>query len=516
MKIFQRFFYLLLFIFAVFNAESRAGVLDEISHVPSKANFMMYTNIESVFKFASQQNISKYDLPYIMGDLNYEKSEQMLGEFGLTIYNIKEILSVVNTDLVKSKKGTLVLIDTEVSNLKIPEIYRKNVGKDNIFVIEEREKLCMTISGTMIILGNRECITEFIKNKNGGINDISVFKKDFLKQSNGKTYYMSLNVSEYLKKKMDNAIKSGARLGKGLDANIYIKSLLRMQSMQMGLSTENGMKFFAGVQGESPDDGQNLLMVSHFFIVGSSLALTFADMYSKRQNYGNKKNNAEHDKNMEVLQNFFSRIKTTIVDNGVNVLLDFNEKEIAAFSAKIREGIEKEKGKRIARLERKVIDDFILAINKEDTNKINEFLVKKVNLNGKGLFGATILNAAVIKGNTGLVEKLIKSGADVNLRGRRGYSAIQNAVLYDRIDIAKILIKKGASLNVRTWDMSSLLHMAVTKKNFEMVKLLCENGADVNAVNYSGERPIDIAGKKGSKDIVDFFTSKYKQSLKNK
>jgi len=514
MKIIQKLFFTLVFSVVILQNQSFAGVMNELPFVTNKANFMMYTNTENIFKFASEQKISKYDLPYIMGDQNYEKAEETLRKFGLTIYDIDEVLSTVNTDLVKSKKGSLILVQTKKDRLSIPEEFKNKEDKDGLFLLQKRDGLYITTKGSLIIVGHKDSITEFLKNKDSDNRISSSYKTDFLKQSSGKTYYMSLNVSEYLKKKMDNAVKNGARLGKGLDANVYIQSLMRMESLQIGLVTENGINFFAGVQGGKQADAQNLLMVSHFVIVGSSFALTFADMYSKRRYAGTGKKPVKEDKSMEVLQKIFPRIKTSIVNNGVKVALELNDKEIAAFSTRLKNKIEREKENRIARLERKVVDDFILAIGKDDKAKIAEFLNKNINLNGKGMWGSTILNAAAKKGNSELVSALIKKGADVNLRGRRGYTAIQNAVQAGKTETVKVLISKGASLTIKTWNRSTLLHMAVQQGNLELVKLLAEKGVDVKARDYRGKRPIDIASQMKAKEIVNYFTIKHKQSVK--
>ncbi len=495
----------------MFQVTLSAAVLDYLGYVPNEVSSIAYADINKIINFSEKKGIPKDDLPYILGDRNLKKLEDILHQFGLEAYNIQEILYTPfdNND------ETLILVSTNIKKIKQPKSFREIKKGTGIYLFDKNQKMAFAIDGSLIVLGDKKNIAQFLKNKRLGNKRLTTLKKSFIKESQGKALYLSVKASKVMEKKKKKILQQGKMVLNSVERNLYISTILKIQEFQMGLDTASGLNFSIGAQGQSPQDGHNLLMISHFSIVGASLALTFLEGYSEKLNRrSGTKQLGETKKDFETLQKIFARIKTETVRNGVRVSMDFNKREIGAFASIMKRNIEQEKQRRIARLERKSIDELIFAINKNDKKEIDILMRKKINFNGKGMWGTTIINAAAKKGNTKLVALLIKKGADVNLKGRGGVSPLQAAVETNQIGVARILIDKGASIHVRNSNGETLLHIAARNYDVDMVKFLAEKGVNVNSKNYRGKRAIDLAHDRGFKKIVKFFQTKYRQSLK--
>jgi ankyrin repeat protein len=111
--------------------------------------------------------------------------------------------------------------------------------------------------------------------------------------------------------------------------------------------------------------------------------------------------------------------------------------------------------------------------------------------------GFTVLESAVIPNNIGLVDLLLSLGSDPS-------SALDSAIGRSRVVIVERLIAAGAHIEGQDRRSGfSPLEKAILRRDVHIVDLLIRKGANVNAPNQSGQRPLSLAKRRGSPEIVD-------------
>ncbi len=125
-------------------------------------------------------------------------------------------------------------------------------------------------------------------------------------------------------------------------------------------------------------------------------------------------------------------------------------------------------------------------------------------------FGRTAIFWPCHNGYKEVAEVLIANGADINVRHDSSVNPLLTAVLQNKSEIVKLLIANGADVHVRDdrghsngW---TPLHWAVRENQKEIVKLLLEGGADVHARNRNDETSLDIAIKRGDKELIGLLS----------
>lgn len=146
--------------------------------------------------------------------------------------------------------------------------------------------------------------------------------------------------------------------------------------------------------------------------------------------------------------------------------------------------------------------------------------------------GTTAISIAALNGHLKIVEKLLEYGAVTNFPPTvRGSSTpLYLASGQGHLDIVKILLKNGTSANQaqnnvnkswKQWLIESVLDndakemakiyslsplsVAAYYGHLDVVKSLLEYGADINHTCISGERPLDIAKRKGHQQIYSLL-----------
>jgi ankyrin repeat protein len=130
-------------------------------------------------------------------------------------------------------------------------------------------------------------------------------------------------------------------------------------------------------------------------------------------------------------------------------------------------------------------------------------------VNTKCKSGRTPIFWPCVNGYTEVAEILIANGADITVREKSGSTLLIGAVEQNKFDIVKLLIANGVDVNAKDnrcdYERWTPLHWAVwsdKKGAIEIVKLLLEAGADPHAKNNDDDTPLDIAIKKGDKEMV--------------
>jgi ankyrin repeat protein len=104
---------------------------------------------------------------------------------------------------------------------------------------------------------------------------------------------------------------------------------------------------------------------------------------------------------------------------------------------------------------------------------------------------------AAARGDRAAVVALIKQGVDVNAKGVDGATPLHRAVHADRLDVAEALLAAGASATSGDRYGITPLYLACLNGNARMVQRLLDAGADPNAVDPAGETALMTAARTG-------------------
>lgn len=523
----------------------KAQVIDELSYVSEKSDVYMYINIESMISFLKSRGVNIKELDELATDSSGTGDDKSLKGFGLNFSDIKEVLFAGRVEDFEKKGGFLFFVKIDEGKGKIPESLKKNSVKIKGVTFYETgsdDGILFSLIGNVFVIGPKEYIEPYLDKRNRKKKLLSETGEAFIKTVSGKTVYINLSVSEYLRGEMEKAYQQGALLAKGLNENVFLKTLLNLRSVDYGIQISDRINFFAGMQGANETDSERLLMLSHFAIVGTSFAASFADMIAARSEDKALGKVTENSEFISSLQQIIGRMKAKQVNNGVVVSFYMTEKETDALIALVKKGIEEEKKQRAERKEGERISAITRAITDKDTAKAGLLLKEKIDINRKDLDGSTVLATAALMGDMKIAELAVEKGAYVDHKTSEGMTALHNAAKGGSTEMVSFLLKKGADINARNENDMTALHFNSQQGNSEVTKILVSAGADVNAIAMDGataahlaceggyidvikalaeknadftirdanqERAVDIAARNGHTAIVEFFKVKY-------
>ena len=128
-----------------------------------------------------------------------------------------------------------------------------------------------------------------------------------------------------------------------------------------------------------------------------------------------------------------------------------------------------------------------------------------VNITG-GIYGSA-LGAAVCTCSLNIVSLLLDRGADVNVTSSSYGSVLGAAAFLRNLNIVTLLLDRGADLHATGGSYGSVLGAAAYGGNLDIVTLLLHRGADPDIVNIGGERPRDLAERRGYTNVVELLDS---------
>jgi ankyrin repeat protein len=313
-------------------------------------------------------------------------------------------------------------------------------------------------------------------------------------------------VGKVMKDHMDGAVKKGASMGKGLNANVFIKSIMALKSIDVSVQFGKRIQYYVDMRASSKEDGDRLMMVSHFFIVGASLAISFIDILGK--SFGDGNSGGFQEKEMETIQGFFGRIGTRQVDKGVLLSFHLTEDETNMFITSAKKKIASEKNAQGIRLEREALATFINTIKKGDAAEVTAFLSKKININGKDINGNIPLHTACVAGKFNIVRLLVEKGAEINSQDFDMKTPLHRAVESGNPDIVAYILAKGANVQAKSISGNTPLHDNAIQGNEKITGLLIGKHADVNAKNQMGASPLHLASEHGHLIVVKALVEK--------
>jgi ankyrin repeat protein len=529
------------------SALANASIVDELNFVNDKSDFYSYINFSQILNFIGSRGIDINEFDAMVSDGSDTETDRVVKEFGLKLSDINEFMMVMNTRDLEKKSGYLVFVSFKNGKGIIPESFKKNSVKlksGTAYKASAEDDVIFTKIDNFFVIGSTEYLESFLSNKTSKKSVLSGRGSLFVKKTSSKSIFFQITVSEFIKKAMNDAMDSGAGMARGLRENVFIQTLLSLESMDWGVEMNDKIIFESGMQGSKPEDSERLQMLCHTWIVGSSLVVSFADLMAAKSGDETLNELTADQRIMSWLQKAFGRIHVRRVDKGIITSFEMTPEETDIMISFVKKEMEKSKKERAEKLEREKISKLTLAVRENNQDNVQKFIKEKYNLNGLDSDGITPLGAAAVSGNVRIARILIENGAgidtpdidkftplhhavkngqkemvtfllskgsDVNLKDSTEAAALHLNSTQGNSEITRILLAKGASINALDETSSTALHHASAAGFIEIVKVLVEKKADPELLNSSGQRPIDLASQNGHTEVVEFFKAKFKQ-----
>ncbi|CCJ30395.1 unnamed protein product [Pneumocystis jirovecii] len=149
-----------------------------------------------------------------------------------------------------------------------------------------------------------------------------------------------------------------------------------------------------------------------------------------------------------------------------------------------------------------------------DSECLSKLLSCRGNINKRNNDGFTPLICHIKFGRSKLVKIFLNDKrTDISAKDQNGFTAIHFLVQMN-LETMNILTEIVNIEERTSYTGSTALHIAVQEKSLDCIKYLVKNrSADINALNYKGDRPVDIAKDQEVVDLLDEFAF-FKNSLK--
>ena len=138
------------------------------------------------------------------------------------------------------------------------------------------------------------------------------------------------------------------------------------------------------------------------------------------------------------------------------------------------------------------------------------FADKGTDIHLKTELGNNCLHFAALDGNLDLCKALInKHNFDINTSDYKGLTSLHFCVQSGNFDLFNFLIRAGAEVYQKTNNGENCLHIASLSGHLQLCKrLINKHNFDVNVTDNKGFTVLHCSAKKGSYELIKFFTDK--------
>jgi ankyrin repeat protein len=127
---------------------------------------------------------------------------------------------------------------------------------------------------------------------------------------------------------------------------------------------------------------------------------------------------------------------------------------------------------------------------------------KSVDVNTRGVDGATALHWAVQRDDVRMVEALIRAGADARAANRYGVQPLAIAAVNGNAETMRLLLDAGADPQAGLSEGDTALMIAARGGRVEPLKLLLSRGANINTRDARGQTALMWAAARNNGDAV--------------
>ena len=479
-------------------------VFPEAGYSERSSDVFLYINVRAFLDFANKKGIKTGDIPFLFNGSGGDGKQDI---FVKLLPEISDMLVIGSSRMFDKGEGFIILINGTKKLADFLTVSGKSVQTvlpgARIYQGTD-EKIFYTLSGNTALFGARADLENYLKAKRGGKPAGPPALKSFLAGTKNKTLYFHVAVSEYMKKAMEGAMSKGKSMGGSLDHNVFLKSIMNMRSMEYSATMQEKTLFQWSITAGNPAEGQRLLMVGHFFIVGISFAVPFIEQLSS--SISGKPLKAADD-SLVRLQEVFGRISSRQDKNSAAFSLQLTEKEILLLAEGMKKTIGANREKMAKEKERRRVIALFDAVKNGNAGLVKKLMASAKDANQRNDQNETLLYHAAKTGNGDIILYLVEKGADVNaLSGTERLSPLIAAVTEGRIDAVRLLLGKGALINLPDAQGRSPLHAAAEGNKPDIAKALVDARCDINSVTLKKSTPLHSAAERGYLPMVKLLT----------
>ena len=494
------------FIILLTEAVFPGSLLKEAVFSPKKADIYFYVNVASAHRFFRKNGIDTADVvPLFQKDANHRENQI----FRKVYDNVQEMLIIGQTEKIEQDTGVLVFMSVKNHRTSFPAATKRlksqwAAGK-KVYIYDERRNLYLATIDNILVLGFKPNVISYLASRKAKKTKNTILLEKVIPNSRGKTGYLYIPVSKHIKNVMQEALKKGARWGRGLHSNVFARAMLNLSSLEVAFTLQERIALFCELESTNALDGERTLMVSHFMIVGTSMALSFADMLSRSLG----KTPPPPDEKMEKMQAVFGRIRTKQKKKGVLLSLALNEEETREIVKSIKHSIQVAREKREKLLQEKRIEDLYGAVKGYDPEKVKKMLEAIGDKNLRNRNGETLLYHAAKLSTADMVSLLIEQGFDINApSAKERVTPLHIAAQRGKLDVVETLVTKGAALNALDAHRRTPFHLALKANALEIAGYLLKKGARIDSADNGGVTPLHSAVETGNVSIVTELVGK--------
>ncbi len=437
-------------------------------YVPQRGDVFFYMNYGSFKKFCRIHGINAREI------LNLDKNKsRFYKEFKRNNQYFKEFLIIGLSHKIGKKKNissgsfALVKISPRYAR-RLKRKYRKmssfkRMGYRFYLINKKRKEYAIFRSNIMILSSKSNLISYIRRMKRVRVRNFASLKW-FIRNNKNQTIAFKIKLSGYLKRQLQGSVRKGEIFAKGLSSNVFVNALINLRSTTGRIKLDRRISIAGAMNAKSKKYVQRLLMINHFWIVGSSIGLSFIDMMARKD----KKFKMSRSQ-VVMFQKVFGRIKTRKKRASVVMSVQLTNSETKIIVRNIKKQIKVAKEK----------------------------LKQKRRINA--------MKRAIRSGNLGRVKRLINKVGNINKRDKFGNALLHEAAKYGKGRIILFLIKNGAFVNIRNRKGMTPLHMAAKYGKLSALKTLIKNGAYARSLDYTGKKAMDYIKKRGFKRLEKYL-----------
>jgi ankyrin repeat protein len=145
------------------------------------------------------------------------------------------------------------------------------------------------------------------------------------------------------------------------------------------------------------------------------------------------------------------------------------------------------------------------AARNNNTQLLNELLLKNTDINSVEDRGSTALIIACYNDNFEAAKMLLEKGANPNIQDKMGNTALMGVCFKRLCKMAKLLLEYKVAIDQQNFNRANALIFAATFGAEDILKILLENGADPSIRDNYNKTALDYALIQENENIIKWL-----------